>query len=90
MTKAIRKPKMVGTTEDLNGLPRHHFFVSSMATWKVGYDLAELIDTLKREGYPFNVWLVPGAKDTDYEINFYAPQVEGAVWLNFFGNPERT
>ena len=86
MTRKTTAQKLQATTRySHEEAPRHHFFVSSAATWRVGYDLAELITALKRENYPFNVWLVPGPKDADYEVHCYAPQVEGAVFLSFYG-----
>lgn len=64
--------------------PKHHFFVSSMATWRTGYDLGDLIASMQREPYPFNVWMVPGAKEAEYNIVRYAPEVVGAQCLAFY------
>jgi hypothetical protein len=33
--------------------------------------------------------LVPVAHDTNYEINFYQPQVEGTQWLGYFEIKEK-
>lgn len=68
--------------------PQHHFFASSAAEWTVGYDLETIIRTMKKAGYPFNIYLVPGSADADYQIQMYAPQVEGTVWLGFYGRDE--
>ena len=76
--------KLVARTSNRKG-ESHHFFVSSAAQWEVGYDVAALIVKMKKMGYPFNVWMVPGAKETPYQIEMYAPQAEGAVWLGFYG-----
>ena len=76
--------KWEATTENRKG-EKHHFFASSLGTWAVGYDPADLIAKLKREGLPFNLWMVPGPKEANYQIEMYAPQVEGAVWLGFYG-----
>ena len=39
---------------------------------------------MMKEGYPFNLFLVPLPYDADYEINMYQPQVEGTQWLGYF------
>lgn len=83
--KPTTKPKLTATTTHREGTPRHHFFASSLAQWKVSYDLASLIDSLKGEGYPFNVWLVPGDITRQYKIEYYTPQVDDATWLVFYG-----
>jgi hypothetical protein len=36
---------------------------------------------MKKEGHPFGLYLVPTSVDTDYDIEFYKPKVEGAVFL---------
>lgn len=63
----------------------HHFFASSLGRWKVSYDIASLIATMKKDDLPFNVWIVPGEIDRPYEINGFAPVVEDAKWLIFYG-----
>lgn len=87
MNKPQKKPQLLAMTKNRKD-EVHHFFVSSVATWKVGYDVASLIDTLKREGYPFNVFMVPGPVESDYRIESYAPQAEGTVWVGFYGFKE--
>jgi hypothetical protein len=77
--------KFKATTQgNRDAAPRHHFFSSSVATWKVGYDLEGLIKHMKKEKYPFNVYLVPGPETAEYKIEYFAPQVEGTVWLGFY------
>lgn len=64
-----------------------HFFASSVATWVLTTPertLGDLIKHMEKEGYPFNLFLVPLPYDADYEINFYQPQVEGTQYLGFF------
>lgn len=65
--------------------PMHHFFASSLGEWRVGYDLATLIAAMKRGKLPFNVYLVPGPKDAHYNIEWYCPQVDGTIFLAFYG-----
>jgi len=69
------------------GKPNNHFFASSVANWMVTTptrDLRALLKAMDKEGYPFNLFLVPGPHDADYEIKVYQPQVEGAQWVGFF------
>lgn len=61
-----------------------HFFVSSVAEWHVGVDPTELIARMKRTGFPFSLWVVPTAVDAPYQIEGFAPQVEGAKRIALF------
>ena len=59
----------------------HHFFLSSVATWMTtGTDrsLTEAIRMMEKEKLTFTIWYVPVEPKTEYEINFFAPQVPGA------------
>ena len=58
-----------------------HFFAASLRMWKIDTDIERLIRTMKKERYPFHLWLVPTSVDTDYDIENYAPKVDGAVFL---------
>ena len=81
MTKAS---KFAATTQSSrDDAPRHHFFASSMLQWEVSYSLSGLLDKMQRAGQPFNLYLVPGPVDADYQIEGYAPQVEGVIWLSY-------
>lgn len=65
----------------------HHFFASSIAQWGTTNeerDLFDLLKLMKKDGLPFNLFLVPTHYNADYAINFYQPQVEGTQWLGFF------
>jgi hypothetical protein len=46
--------------------------------------LRELFRLMDKEGFGYNLFLVPVAHDTDYEIRMYQPQVEGTQWLGYF------
>jgi len=64
-----------------------HFFASSVATWGVTTPertLKELLTLMEKEGYAFNLFFVPVAYNTNYEIKMYQPQVDGATYLGFF------
>lgn len=81
------KKKVVPRTEDWQvAKDAEHFFVSSAMWWQVGTDL---LDVLSRQAKldkgtgvkQCAVYRVPLPEDAPYEINYYAPQVEGAVLL---------
>lgn len=80
---------LVATNTLSDGVERHHFFASSFATWRTSGDIGDLIQIMKKEGYPFNVWLVPGPEASNYTISMFTPQVEGIVWLTFYGKPPK-
>jgi hypothetical protein len=64
-----------------------HFFASSVADWATTNDkrdLRALLKMMDKFGYAYNLFLVPGAHDADYEIKVYRPQVEGTQLLGFF------
>lgn len=67
---------MKTSTEKRNG-ETHHFFASSLGSWRVNYDVTALVAAMKREGLPFNVFLVPGPVETNYEISMFQPVVDG-------------
>ena len=78
------KKKPVSRTEDWQmQKDGEHFFVSSTMWWQTGTDL---LDVLSRQAKldrgtgvkQCAVYKVPLPEDAPYEINFYAPQVEGA------------
>lgn len=65
----------------------HHFFASSALTWITTNDkrdLRQLLKHMDKEGYPYNLFLVPVPSDEDYRIEMYQPQVEGTRWLGFY------
>jgi hypothetical protein len=58
-----------------------HFFAASFCMWKVDTDIEKLIRFMKKEKYPFSLYLVPTSVDVDYDIESFKPQVEGTVFL---------
>lgn len=66
----------------------YHFFASSVAEWitsKEGErELPEVLAWMEKAGYPYSLWMVPGAWDSNYEIKWYAPQVKGTIFLGHF------
>lgn len=76
-----KKLKFRGFTK-YDGEPvEQHFFASSLAEWRLAEDPATLINHFKRAGYPFVLWFVPVSIKENYQIDFYRPQVEGAILL---------
>jgi hypothetical protein len=86
---AKRKRQLIPVTTLAEGTEHHHFFASSAASWRTSADLDVVIEAMKAEGYPFNLWLVPGPEAQDYTISMFTPQVEGIVWLAFYGWPPK-
>ena len=65
----------------------HHFFAASATTWATTNDernLQQLLKLMDREKLAYNLYLVPVSHDTDYDINWFQPQVEGTQWLGYF------
>ena len=72
--------------------PANHFYASSVAMWATTTperDLRQLIELMDSDGYPYNLFFIPHPHDTPYDIKFYQPQIEGAVWVGFFETKER-
>jgi hypothetical protein len=64
-----------------------HFFAANARTWMTTnekVDLRQLLRNMDKEGFGYNLFLVPCHHDTDYEINWYQPQVVGSVWLGTY------
>ena len=64
-----------------------HFFAASTATWATTSDertLQQLLKLMDKEKLAYNLYLVPCKHDTQYDINWFAPQVEGTQHLGTF------
>ena len=67
--------------------PDFHFFAASGVTWASTSDerdLRALLRLMDKEGYAYNLFLVPVPHTENYDINYYQPQVEGTQHLGFF------
>jgi len=67
--------------------PQQHFYASSVAQWATTNDkrdLRQLLRLMDKDGYAYNLFLVPLEHTASYEIRMYQPQVEGTQWLGFF------
>jgi hypothetical protein len=78
----------------MSNKPNAHFYLSSCAQWcttGTTRTLSEAIKLMDKDKLTYVIWFVPCAADADYEINFYAPQVDGAfpVELIEFKNGRR-
>jgi len=70
-----------------NPLPQHHFFGANYAEWYTSDNLIDVIDWFRKQRdakAPYTIFYVPLAKDVNYEINWYAPQVTGAICLGTY------
>ena len=64
-----------------------HFYASSVAQWATTNeerDLRQLLKLMDKDGYAYNLFLVPGKHTDPYEIAMYQPQVKGTQWLGHF------
>lgn len=72
---------------------QRHFFAASICTWATttpSRSLRDLLKLMDEDGYAYNLYMVPTAWDTDYDIKMFQPQVGGAVWLDFFNPAKQT
>ena len=70
----------------------HHFFAASAATYALTNeerDLQALLKLMDKERLAYNLYMVPVPHDTEYEINWYQPQVEGTMHLGTFKFKQR-
>ena len=65
--------------------PEGHFYASSVADWKTGTDIEEVLKHMRRERFPFSVWYVPVPEQSAYTIRGYGPAVKGAVRIARYG-----
>ena len=69
-----------------------HFFAASVAQWATTTetrDLPALLDLMNKGRHSYNLFSVPVPHTTEYEINMFQPQVEGAEWLGTFTLPKK-
>ena len=76
--------KTINMTEGLVPLhyPTFHFYLHNIFEWRTGHDLHTLMKQMDKHKQTYWVWYVPGEVTTQYDIQFYRPQVEGAFILN--------
>ena len=73
----------IDMTEKLVPVPRpdFHFYVHNAYEWRTGTELHTLMKAFDKEKHTYWVWYVPVKAKTNYEINFYRPQVAGSFVL---------
>jgi hypothetical protein len=79
--------KKISKQNSWNTNKNQHFYASSVAQWVTTpdeRDLRQLLKLMDKDGYPYNLYLVPVAHDAQYDIKMYQPQVNGSQWLGFF------
>lgn len=74
---------------------KFHWFVSSAFHWRTGYNLRLILAEIskadravysdkkkyKEHERGVSIWRVPGEETIKYEINYFNPQVEGALYI---------
>jgi hypothetical protein len=64
-----------------------HFFAASVSQWATTNetrDLRQLLALMDKDGYAYNLFLVPGKHTDPYEIKMYQPMVKDTQWLGFY------
>jgi len=67
-------------------MSKHHFYASSVATWMTTNEtrtLRDLIKAMDAEKLSYSLWFVPLPWNSDYQIRSFAPQVPGAIEVEF-------
>jgi hypothetical protein len=82
-------PIVVNPKSSFNTPPKtdFHFFAASFYDWGLTTPtrtLPELIDLMNKFGNNYDLWWVPLPHDETYSIDWYAPQVDGAVKVGTF------
>jgi hypothetical protein len=72
---------MENQMEQLDLPTESYFYAANIREWQVNDSITELIKAMKEYESPFTVFYVPQPIADDYEIRFFAPQVEGTIWL---------
>lgn len=58
-----------------------HIMGTSVAEWKTSEDIHEVIRFMDKGGFTYSLFYIPLPFDAEYEIKFYVPQVDGAIYL---------
>lgn len=67
-------------------MQQFHIYGQNVYEYFVSEDLQEVIKWFDKQKVVYSLYYVPVPKDANYAIEFYAPQVEGAVYLGSFKN----
>jgi hypothetical protein len=69
-----------------------HFFAASISQWATTNDkrdLRQLLRLMDKDGYAYNLFLVPLDHTASYDIKMYQPQVAGTEYLGTFTLPKK-
>ena len=69
-----------------------HFYAANAFMWATtneSRDLPDLLKTMAADKVVYGLWYLPVPYTTNYEIEWYAPKVEGAVYLGTFGEKKK-
>ena len=61
-----------------------HYFASSVAEWRTGSSLGDIVPIMMTGGMSFNVFLVHAPEDTNYEINAFEPQGVEKTYIGYY------
>jgi hypothetical protein len=75
-------------TTDVNNTATFHFYAANLGTWATTNpqrELPALIRMMEQDELPYVLMYLPVPHDADYQIKFFKPEVEGAVYLGTYG-----
>jgi len=81
-----QQDKANGTAE--TDAANFHFYAANLGTWVTTTpqrDLPALIRMMEKDGLPYVLMYLPVPHDAYYQIKFFKPDVEGAVYLGTYG-----
>jgi hypothetical protein len=61
-----------------------HFYGSNVHEWKTSSDLFKVIKHFSSSEFPYQLWRVPLAEESNYAIQDYCPKVLGANFLGVY------
>lgn len=67
-------------------MQQFHIYGHNVYEYFVSEDIQEVIKWFEKQKVSYSLYYVPVPKDANYEIEFYAPQVQGAAYLGSFKN----
>ena len=76
----------------MNQPTEFHFYASTPFTWATTTDerdLPALMKIMDLDKVPYTLWYLPVPSTTDYEIKWYTPQVEGALYMGTMGGKKK-
>ena len=62
------------------------FYGSNVFEWKTSENLNEVTAWFEKQKVAYSLFYLPVPNDSSYNIEFYTPQVEGAVYLGTYKN----